>query len=129
MKRKRSILLLLSWVLGLIYVVYLVSYFGTGLAGSESGAEAIGTGLAAAVVMPHFILVAVAVIFNILGWAGRMRWAALTGAILYAVSMAFMPLYAMFVVVEMVLSFIGFAKMPKKPAQVQIIQEAGEKSE
>ena len=42
------------------------------------------------------------------------RGFALTGAILYAVSMVLFPMYFFFVIVQMILSFVGFAKL-KKP--------------
>ncbi len=113
-QNKRSVILLVSWIIGLAYAVYLVSYFSGSIAGASDAAEAIGTGIATALVMPHMIVVALAVLFNILGWACRLRWSALTGAILYAVAMVLFPLYALFVLVEMILSFVGFAKMKKR---------------
>ena len=39
------------------------------------------------------------------------RGFALTGAILYAVAMVMFPFYFFFVVVQMILSFVGFAKL------------------
>ena len=47
-------------------------------------------------------------------WAMCKRGFALTGAILYAVSMVLFPMYFFFVIVQMILSFVGFAKL-KKP--------------
>ena len=52
-----------------------------------------------------------AVIFNILGWAMNKRGFALTGAILYTVALVLMPLYFMFVIIQMILSYVGFAKL------------------
>ncbi len=48
-----------------------------------------------------------------LGWALSSRGFALTGAILYAVAAVLFPLYAMFVLIQMILSFIGFAILKK----------------
>ena len=64
-------------------------------------------------VMPHMVCVGVAAIFNILGWALNNRAFALVGGILYAVSMVFMFIYAFFVIVQMILSFVGFANLKK----------------
>lgn len=115
--QKKSVLLLVSWILGAMYFVYLVYYMisAGGSAGSADAAEAIGTTIGLALIVPHLLFVGLALIFNILGWAMSKRGFALTGAILYAVSILMMPIYFMFVLVEMILSFVGFAKL-KKPA-------------
>lgn len=110
---KKSKLLLASGILGTLYLVYLISYF-TGITSSADGAEAVGAGIAAALVMPHMVCVGIAVIFNWLGWALKARWAALVAGILYAVSMVCMFVYAMFVVLEMIFCFVAFAKMKQK---------------
>jgi len=64
--------------------------------------------------MPHMICAVLAAIFNMLGWSMNSRGFALTGAILYAVAAVMFPLYAMFVLVQMVLSFVGFARLKSK---------------
>lgn len=118
-KKKKSKLLLVSWVIGALYLVYLFWYMGSaGSAASADSAEALGTAIGLALIVPHLVMVALAVIFNILGWAMNKRGFALTGAILYAVSIVMMPIYFMFVLIEMILSFVGFAKM-KKPVKKQ----------
>ena len=63
--------------------------------------------------MPHMICAVLAAIFNVLGWTMSSRGFALTGAILYAVAAVLFPLYAMFVLIQMILSFVGFAKLKK----------------
>ena len=110
---KKSKLLMAAAIIGTLYLVYLISYFTGGMTSSEGTAEAIGAGLAAALVMPHAVCVGIAVIFNWLGWALKARWAALVAGIMYAVSMVCMFLYAMFVVLEMIFCFVAFAKMKK----------------
>ncbi len=113
MRNKKSKLLLVSWVLGLLYAVYLVVYFGGGITGAGSDGELLGAAIATTIVGPHMVCVIVAVIFNLIGWAKSVRWAALTEAILYAVSMALFPMYFMFVLIQTILSFVGFAKLQK----------------
>lgn len=110
---KRSKLLLVSWILGAVYSIYIIVYFFGNAASQADAAAAIGAGVATAIVMPHMICTVLATIFNILGWAMCKRAFALTGAILYAVAMVMFPLYALFVIIQMVLSFVGFAKMKK----------------
>lgn len=109
---KKNLLLLISFILGLIYVVLLVSYFGGTLIGTK-GAEQVGAGLATAVIFPHFICAALATLFNGIGWAMNSRGFALTGGILYAVSMILFPLYFFFVIVQVILSFVGYSKLGK----------------
>lgn len=107
---KRSKLLLISGIIGTVYLVYLISYFSDAISASE-GMEALGTGIAAALVTPHMVCVGIAAIFNWLGWAMKARWAALVAGIMYAVSIVCMFMYAAFVVVEMIFCFVAFAKM------------------
>lgn len=110
---KRSKLLLVSWILGAVYSIYIIVYFFGNAASQADAAAAIGAGIATALVMPHMVCTVLATIFNVLGWAMHKRGFALTGAILYAVAMVLFPLYALFVIVQMILSFVGFAKMKK----------------
>ena len=113
---KRSKCLLISAILGTLYLVYIINYFVNGVA-STSGSEQIGVGLATALVAPHMFLLAIAVLFNWIGWIARARWAALTGGILYCVSGFLFLLYVFFEIPSIVLSFVGFAKM--KNAKIQ----------
>ena len=108
---KKSKCLLVSWILGVLYSLYIVVYFFGNTASQTDAAAALGAGIATAIVMPHMLCTVLATIFNILGWAMNKRGFALTGAILYAVAMVMFPLYFFFVVVQMILSFVGFAKL------------------
>lgn len=122
MEKKKSVLLLISAILGCAYLIYSIVYW-TGLnSGGGSSAESIGFGIATAIVFPHLIATAVAFIFNLLGWIMDHKWFALTGAILYTVALILFPLYFMFVVVEMVLSYIGFARMIGREKQTRQVR-------
>lgn len=119
MEKKKSILLLISAILGCAYLIYSIVYW-TGInSGSSSSAESIGFGIATAIVFPHLIATAVAFIFNLLGWIMNHKWFALTGAILYTVALLLFPLYFMFVIAEMILSYVGFARMSGREKQPQ----------
>lgn len=113
-KPKKSVLLGIALALGAVYVVYSLWYwFGGGAAGqvgSDSASQA-GAGLAAVIVMPHLVLTLLAVVFNALGFVMGKRGFALTAGILYAVAMALFPVYFFFVIVQMILCFVAFAKM------------------
>lgn len=112
-KKKLSICLLISFIIGGLYIVYSIFYW-TGAASSGSDAyEQIGAGIATALVMPHLIVTFLAVLFNALGLFMKKRGYALVGAILYSVALVLFPVYFMFVIIEVILSFIGFARTPK----------------
>lgn len=112
-KKKMSKCLLISFIIGVLYLLYSISYW-SGTAGSGAdAAEQIGSGIAIALVMPHLICTALAVLFNGLGLFMKKRGFALTGAILYTVALVLFPMYFMFVIIEVILSFIGYAKTPK----------------
>lgn len=110
--KKYNKCLLVSFILGAIYAIYLIAYFGGAIGGSD-GAEQVGAALATALVTPHMICVVLAVIFNGLGVFMNKRGFALTGGILYAVAMVIFIPYFFFVIAQMILSFVGFAKMKK----------------
>lgn len=111
-KAKKSKLLLVSGILGTLYLIYLITYFMGGMA-TDDQTQAIAGGLATMLVMPHMLCVGVAVIFTWIGWALRARWGALVAGILYSVSILAMFLYAPFVIIQLILSFVGFAKIKK----------------
>lgn len=115
MKKKRSVLLLIAAVLGLLYTLYSISYWSNTGAGTDS-AEAIGAGVATLLVMPHLLCAGLAALFNILAYLMRNRAFALTAGILYSVAMLLFPMYFMFTVIQAVLCFIAFARMKKTPA-------------
>ncbi|MBS3991536.1 MAG: hypothetical protein KGZ51_05630 [Erysipelothrix sp.] len=107
---KKSKLLLVSWVLSAIYVVYLVSYFSSVFSGS-TGSEQVGVGLAGIIIFPHALATFIGLIFNFFGWSMHKRGFALTGAILYSVAMFLFPIYFFFIIIQTVISYVAFAKM------------------
>jgi hypothetical protein len=113
---KKSKLLLVSWILSVAYLVYLIAYF-SGVIGSTTDTEQAAATVVFVLIMPHLFLLFLGLIFNVLGWAMNKRGFALTGAILYSVSMFLFIPYFFFVVIQTILSFIAYAKM-KKPVLV-----------
>lgn len=110
---KLNVPLLISFILGVLYMLYSAVYW-LGTIGSMSNEWAqLGAGIAATLVMPHLICAFIAVIFNALGLFMNKRGFALTGAILYSVALVLFPMYFMFVVIQMILSYVGFAKIKK----------------
>lgn len=109
-KFRKSMCLLISAILGILYSVYLITYFSGAVSGSE-GAAALGAGIAVTLVMPHIAATVLATVFTTLGWGANSRGLALTGAILYCVAAVLFPLYAMFVLVQIILAFVGFTRL------------------
>ncbi len=113
-KQKKSALLAIALVLGVAYVIYSLWYWygggALGQVGADSASQA-GAGLAAMLIMPHLALTLLAVVFNALGLLMGKRGFALTAGILYAVAMALFPAYFFFVIVQMILCFVAFARM------------------
>lgn len=117
---KKSKLLLVSWILTGVYVVYLVTYFAS-ILNNTAGAEQVGAGLAGVIVFPHALLTFLGLIFNFFGWSMNKRGFALTGAILYSVAMLLFPIYFFFILVQTILSFIAYAKMKPTIPSVQSV--------
>lgn len=110
MKKKHSKALLISAIIGSLYALYLIVHFGSSVS-SNDAAEAIGAAIATALVLPHMILVILAVIFNWVGYGTNKRGFALTAGILYSVAGVMFLLYILFVVPSLVLSFVGYSKL------------------
>ncbi|MGL5647214.1 MAG: hypothetical protein ACRDDY_05135 [Clostridium sp.] len=101
-----------SGILGVLYSIYLITYFG-GAMSSTDGAEMVGGAIASALVMPHMILVILGSIFMLIGAFINKAGFVLTGAILFCVSAAAFLMYAPFVVPMIILGFIGYSKVRK----------------
>lgn len=110
-------LLLVALALSALYMAYSAWYwFGGGAAsqlGTDSASQA-GGALAAALVTPHLLLALLALVFNALGFTMGKAGFALAAGILYAVAMILFPPYFFFVIIQMVLCFVAFAKMLKQ---------------
>lgn len=109
---KKSKLLLVSWVLTLVYLVYIIaSVVAFGDSGDSN--EQAGATIAFVLMLPHLFLSLIGLIFNILGWSMNKSGFALAGAILYTVAMFLFIPYLFFLIIQTVLSYIAFAKMSK----------------
>lgn len=113
MKKKKSIYLLIDAILGTLYILFLCFVFLGAAGGSSSGEEIVGAGIAFMVIMPHFLVISLAVLFNWLGYAQVHKGFALTAGILYSVACILMPPNFMFVVPSVVLSFVGYANLSR----------------
>lgn len=109
--KKMNKCLLISFILGFAYVLYLFSYMYSSAGSGANDAENLGIGLAISLAMPHMICALLAVIFNGLGLFLNKRGFVLTGAILYTVACVLMPVRFMFTIIQAILSYIGFARL------------------
>lgn len=110
---KKSKCLIVSAVLGVLYSIYLLSYFSGVLSNGQGTAESVGGAIATAMVTPHMICVVLAAIFNLVGALQSKAGFALTGGILYSVGgVLFLP-YIIFVIPMIILSFVGYSKIKK----------------
>ena len=114
--RKRIyISLLLAVIIGLFFVIFNWNYIGEsldGVAGQTSG-EAIGTGIATMIVLPHMICLTAAFAFSCIGLLFRQAWGALVAGILYAVAIALMVMWFYDSVAQVVLCFFAYGRMRK----------------
>lgn len=111
-KEKRNACVIISLILTLAYLAYSVYYWRySSQTVNSSLAEQIGFNIAHNLVMPHLVAVIIAFIFNWVGVVLSNRWFILVCAIIYAVSMILMPTYFVFVILQTILSFVGFALM------------------
>lgn len=110
--QKRSKMLFVATAIATIYAVYLISYFFGATAAAE-GAEAVGSAIATALVMPHMIMFVIGAVFGWIGYFVKASWAALVAAILYSVGTLLFLAYFMFGVPILVLGFIGYSKQKK----------------
>ena len=108
----RSKVMFSSAVIGSLYMFYIMSYFFNGV-GSTEGVEQVGTAIATALVLPHMMLLVLAVIFNWVGFFQNKKWAAITCGILYSVSGVVFLLYIVFEIPMIILSFVGIGKINK----------------
>lgn len=108
---KKSTCLLVSFILGICYIIFLAYIFGSAVLDPNNDFTA---GLATMVVFPHFICAGLATLFTALSWSMNKKGFALTGAILFVVSMILFPMYFMFVIIQTILSFVGYAKIETK---------------
>lgn len=109
----RSKILLISNLLSTVYAVYLITYFFGNTASAGDTAEAVGSALATALVMPHMLMFLFGALFGWIGYFAKKSWGALTGAILYSVGTLFFLVYAMFGIPLLILGFVGYAKQKK----------------
>lgn len=113
---KRSKTLLIASIIATICLIYVVSYMSSTASqvdGMES-AEATGTSIAIMLAMPFAALSGIGTLMAWIGWLTRVRGFALAAGILFSVAMVMMIPWFYFVIVQMILCYVAFARMGKK---------------
>lgn len=113
-KERKSVLLLISGILGLAYTIYIIVYFSGTVMNAESDADIVGGAIATLLVAPHMVIVSIATLFNILAYFLNKRGFALVAGILYSVGALVFIFYAFFVLPSLVLCYVAYAKMKKQ---------------
>lgn len=112
-KKKHSICLLIAAILTSLYLIFLFSTFTNELSATTDTASTVGIGLAGTLLFPSILVAGIGLIFNYLAFFLNKSGFALTTGILYAVSMLLFPLYFFFMLIQMILAFIGYSKVKK----------------
>lgn len=101
----KSIFLLISLVLGILYSGYiLVHFFG------DYNQESIGQTMAIALVFPHILMAIAATIINIVAYIKNIKGWILFSAILYSISAILFLLYSPFLIPSIILCFVAWYK-------------------
>ena len=113
MFKDRSVLTFVGLAIAVAYLLYIVSYFASINASASNTSEALGAGIATALVMPSIVVLAVGVILGLVGFFNRVLGLQLTAAILYAVAAVIFFPYFFFLVPSIVLGFVGWNQQKK----------------
>lgn len=118
-KRTRSIPLMISFALGLLFLIVLISgtfshadaTLGKTAETMEDVGFQLGTMIGTALMIPQMIATGIAVTLNVVGWVFGGRGFSLAGAIVYCVAALLMIVNAPFLLPSIVLSFVGYSKL------------------
>ncbi len=93
-------------LLGTLYTIYLLTYFG-------GGAGESGNAIAFALVMPHLLCNLIAAIFGWLGFKNNSKGMVITSLVLYILAIILFMLYFLFDLPMVILSAIAIGKVSK----------------
>ncbi|MDR2748835.1 MAG: hypothetical protein LBB10_02965 [Bifidobacteriaceae bacterium] len=111
--KNRSKLFLTSIILAMLYMLFVIWYFGNSIGKSGTLGQAISTGIAVPFVQSQLFFFAIGVIFAWVGFVIKKAWGALVAAILYSIGTLLFLAYFWFSIPILVLGFVGFANQKK----------------
>jgi hypothetical protein len=109
---KKSKLLLLNNIFGMVYMGYFFYQFGL-IVNSNADAEAgaLAAGITFLIMIPHLFLIFLAILFGWIGFGFNRSGFALTSAILYCVGAAAMFLIFYFQIPMIIIGFVAYGQM------------------
>ncbi|HHU01978.1 MAG: hypothetical protein ACOX54_08595 [Christensenellales bacterium] len=122
MKIKRPLVLLIALIIGIVSLAFTFTYMDNTMdtvktidtKTPEDSGKALGLSLGVTMAIPHLIASAVATLFCALSWFFKLRWAAITAGVFYAIAIALMLPWFYLVIVQMILCFIGAGILGKQ---------------
>ena len=110
--KNRSKTLIISMVLGVVYSIFLMSYFYD-VTMNGNGMDFIAGGIASAIVLPHMLATIAGAVFSVVAVIINKRWCALVAFIMYYVASLLFIMYAIFTLPIAIISTIGYVRMKK----------------
>lgn len=113
-KYTKNKLALISFILGLIYTIFLIYdvYIVKRPMTDDSYARTLLSIIF--IIKPHMFFTIIALLFKCIGYFNNDRNFILAGAILYIIAIVLFVLFFWYLIIQVILSFIAFIKMPKK---------------
>ena len=109
----RSKVLFVSTIVAFLYTIYLIAYVSSAMSSAKDSAEALGVGIAAALLTPHMIMLAIGTLFSFIALLTKKSWAALVALILFIIGAIVFLLYIMFTLPIIILSIFGYTNQRK----------------
>lgn len=113
MNRKTLMPLMISAVLGIVYTVIILLFYGNAIFAAGNPLSFIFGALAATLAAPHIVVVAIAAVFNTIAAISSSKAFALASAILYCLGAILFIFFAIFILPSIILCFIGYSNLKK----------------
>ncbi|NLB60822.1 MAG: hypothetical protein GX802_00070 [Clostridiales bacterium] len=125
MNRRIVLPLMISAVLGIVYTILILLFYGKTIFGAGTALSLIVGALAATFAAPHIVVVAIAAVFNTIAVISSSKTFALVAAILYCLGAILFIFFSIFILPSIVLCFIGYDRLNK--AKKHELEEPKEK--
>lgn len=110
-KTKRNKAAALSFLLGIIYLLYSFAYFYHDILGSYASIT-MGSSIARALILPHLFSALTGVCLSFLGFSLTRSRYTLSGGFFYAAAMVFYPPFSRYLIAPLLLALLAYAHMP-----------------
>lgn len=108
---KKSNFLLISGIIGIIYIFFLILNFSIIPLYSENFSDNILNWVYKIILIPHILFIQAAIIFTWIGYFLNLKWCALVSGILYSMSTLLKFTHFPFLLIQIILCFVAFSKM------------------